>query len=64
MRSAKSDLETASAKDDQQQKSECKKGMAARDAALKTWSKSAAANGDSDDEEGLTNSGGRGRKRR
>ena len=64
MRSAKSDLEAASAKDDQQQKSERKKAMAARDAAMKTWSKSAAANGDSDGEEGVTNSGGRGRKRR
>lgn len=64
MRSAKSDLEAASAKDNQQQKSEHKKAMAARDAAMKTWSKSVAANGDSDDEEGVTNSGGRRRKRR
>lgn len=64
MRSRKSDLEAASAKDNQQQKSECKKTMAARDATMKTWSKKAAANGDSDNEEGVTNSKGRGRKRR
>ena len=38
MRSGKSDSEAASAKDDQQQKSERKKATAIRHAASKTWS--------------------------
>ena len=64
MISAKSDLEAASAKDDQQQKSERTKAMAARDAALMTWSKTAATNYDSDDEEGGKTNRGRGRKKK
>ena len=50
MKSAKIDLISISAKESEQQKSECKKAMSVRDVVMKTWGKS-KGNTDCDEEE-------------